>query len=289
MEPRKLLLQLDVDPQPSAFDRIVALDAGADDVLSYGGVTVPQVQSLVHGAIFTRGPKQLHRTAIFFGGSDASAAESLLVEAQRHLLPQFGLRVSLMLDPNGANTTAAAAIHLVHQRLALTGARVLVLGTGPVGRRLALLAANLGAQIRLGGIVLPEVEAVASLVRERHPQTHVTTSITATPTALSEALADRQIVLAAGPAGKQLLAPEQWQAASQLRILADLNAVPPLGIDGVKVSDAGQERDGRCFFGALGIGQLKMKLHQEAIARLFTRNDLVLDETAMLELASETG
>lgn len=289
MEPRKLLLQLDVDPQPSAFDRIVALDAGADEVLSYGGVTVPQVQSLVHGAIFTRGPKQLHRTALFIGGSNADAAAALEAEAARHLLPQFGLRVSLMLDPNGSNTTAAAAIHLVHQRLPLAGTRVLVLGTGPVGRRLAMLAASLGANVRLGGVSPGEVAVAAALMLARHPQAAVTTSVTTTPEALTQALADRQVVLAAGPAGKQLLTQEQMAAATELRVLADLNAVPPLGIAGVGVTDAGQERDGRYCFGALGIGQFKMKLHHQAIARLFTRNDLVLDEAAMLKLAAELG
>ena len=109
-EKRKILIQLDSDPHPSVFDRVVAVDAGADDIFSHAGVKLDQVQGLVHGAIFTRGPKDLKRTAIFVGGSDVAAGEALLHEALKHMIPAFGLRVSIMLDANGANTTAAAAV-----------------------------------------------------------------------------------------------------------------------------------------------------------------------------------
>src|SRR2546423_1463003 len=103
---RKLLLQLDTSPHPSAFDRIVALDAGADEVLSYGAVAEDAVRDLVHGAVFTRGPKDLHNTAIFIGGADMAAGERLLAAARKAF---FGpMRVSVMLDSNGSNTTAGA-------------------------------------------------------------------------------------------------------------------------------------------------------------------------------------
>src|SRR5215467_4815024 len=100
MDKRKILIQIDADAQPSVFDRVVAIDAGADEVFSYGGVKLEQVRDLVHGAIFTRGPKDLKSTAIFIGGSDVAAGEKLLAEARRHLLPQYGLRVSILLDAN---------------------------------------------------------------------------------------------------------------------------------------------------------------------------------------------
>src|SRR5438105_4721730 len=98
-----ILVQLDSDPQPSVFDRVVAIDAGADEVFSYGAVKPEHVQSLVHGCIFTRGPKDLKRTAIFIGGSDVAAGERLLAEAVKAMIPAFGLRVSVLLDANGAN------------------------------------------------------------------------------------------------------------------------------------------------------------------------------------------
>ena len=110
MDKRKILLQIDSDPHPSVFDRVVAVDAGVDEIFSYGGVKPDGVQTLVHGAIFTRDARDLKHTAIFIGGSDVAAGEKLMREALKHMIPQFGLRVSILLDASGANTTAAAAV-----------------------------------------------------------------------------------------------------------------------------------------------------------------------------------
>src|ERR1700730_7664913 len=74
---RKILIQLDSDAQASVFDRVVAIDAGADEVFSYADVKPEQVRDLVHGAIFTRGPKELKSTALFIGGSNVAAGERL--------------------------------------------------------------------------------------------------------------------------------------------------------------------------------------------------------------------
>ena len=105
---RTLLLQLDTSVHPSVFDRVVAFDGGADEVMSYGGVTEDAIRDLVHGAIFTRGPKDLRHTAIFIGGTDMAAGERLLAAVQKAF---FGpMRVSVMLDSNGSNTTAVAAV-----------------------------------------------------------------------------------------------------------------------------------------------------------------------------------
>src|SRR5438270_4656713 len=101
VDKRKILIQIDGDPQPSVFDRVVAIDAGADELFSYAAVKPEQVQSLVHGAIFTRGAKDLRHTAIFVGGSDVAHGEKLLREVVRHMIPPYGLRVSIMLDANG--------------------------------------------------------------------------------------------------------------------------------------------------------------------------------------------
>ncbi len=105
---RKLLLQLDTSPNPSVFDRVVAYDAGADEIMSCAGVPEDNVRDLVHGAIFTRGPRDLHNTAIFIGGTDMAAGERLLKVIRETF---FGpMRVSVMLDSNGSNTTAVAAV-----------------------------------------------------------------------------------------------------------------------------------------------------------------------------------
>ena len=105
---KRILIQLDTDSHPSSFDRVVAIDAGVDELFSYGGITPENVESLVHGAMFTRGPKDLANTAIFIGGSQVAESEAVLHRVRRTF---FGpVCVSVMMDANGSNTTAAAAV-----------------------------------------------------------------------------------------------------------------------------------------------------------------------------------
>lgn len=278
MDKRKLLIQLDSDPQPSVFDQVVAYDAGADVVMSYGNVTVKAVRDKVHGAIFTRGPKDLHRTAIFIGGSNVTLGEQLLAEVRKHVLPQYGLCVSVLLDPNGANTTAAAAVRAAARHLDLKSAKSLVLGaTGPVGRRVALLLARQGGHVRIGSREASRAESVADSIRVQAPDAKLE-PVAADPSGdLSKALSDCTLVIAAGAAGIVLLPRAARQGCLPLRVMIDLNAVPPAGIEGVAINDKGIERNGVLAYGAIGVGDLKMKIHKAAIARLFERNDQVLD------------
>jgi hypothetical protein len=278
VDKRKLLIQLDSDPQPSVFDQVVAYDAGADVILSYGTVTLETVRDKVHGAIFTRGPKDLKRTAFFIGGSNVAMGEELLAEACKQMLPQFGLRVSVLLDANGANTTAAAAVRAATRHLDLRTAKALVLGgTGPVGQRAALLLARQGAHVRLGSRQESKAAAVVESIRAKVPEAKLE-PVAADPSGdLSAALADCTLVIAAGAAGALLLPKAARQACRTLRVMIDLNAVPPSGIEGVGIADKGAEHNGVLAYGAIGVGDLKMKIHKAAIARLFERNDQVLD------------
>src|SRR5262245_57351098 len=244
MDKPKILIQLDTDPQPSVFDRVVAVDAGADHVFAYGGVTPDAVMGLVHGAIFTRGPKDLKRTAIFIGGSDVTAGEKLLAEVRRHLLPKAGLQVSILLDSNGSNTTAAAAVRAASTHLNLADTRAIVLGgTGPVGQRAAHLLARHGAHVRIGSRQLAKAEAVCRAIRDRVPDAEVEAAVTASADDGPSALADRELVIAAGAAGSVLLPARQRANCTDLRMAIDLNAVPPVGIEGVEVTDRAQVRD----------------------------------------------
>src|SRR5688572_20597828 len=131
---KTILFQLDTDPYPSTFDRVVAVDAGVDHVFSYGGVTPDVVESLIHGGIFTRGMKDLKSTAVFIGGSDVALGEVLFERVQKVF---FGpMRLSVMMDSNGSNTTAAAAVLAARKHMELGGVHALVAGgTGPVGER----------------------------------------------------------------------------------------------------------------------------------------------------------
>jgi hypothetical protein len=278
VDKRKLLIQLDSDPQPSVFDQVVAYDAGADVVLSYGGVTQKMVRDKVHGAIFTRGPKDLHRTAIFIGGSNVGLGEQLLTEVRKHLLPQYGLCVSVLLDPNGANTTAAAAVRAAARHLDLKATKALVLGaTGPVGRRVALLLARQGAHVRVGSREVSRAESVVESIRAQTPQANLEPVASDPSGDLPMALTGCTLVIAAGAAGALLLPRAARQACRTLRVMIDLNAIPPAGVEGVAITDKGVEHNGVLAYGAIGVGDLKMKIHKAAIARLFERNDQVLD------------
>jgi hypothetical protein len=277
-EKRKILIQLDSDLHPSVFDRVVAIDAGADELFSYGGVRPEQVAGLVHGAIFTRHPRDLKRTAIFIGGSDVAAAERLVAAALKAMIPAYGLRVSVLLDANGANTTAAAAVRAAARHLPLGQARALVLGgTGPVGQRVALLLARQGADVRLASRLLPRAAAAAEAITIKVPGAKVQPVAVAGPEDLPAVVPDRTLILAAGAAGVVLLPKSVLPACKELKVAIDLNAVPPLGIEGVQVTDKGAERDGVLYYGAIGVGDTKMKLHRAAVAKLFESNDQVMD------------
>jgi methylenetetrahydrofolate/methylenetetrahydromethanopterin dehydrogenase (NADP+) len=283
----KILIQLDTDPQPSSFDRVVAIDSGATHLFSYSAVKPEQVQGLVHGAIFTRGPKDLHHTAIFVGGSDTAAGEKIVDEVRKAMLPKWGLQVSVMLDSNGCNTTAAAAVRAAARHASLNVAKAVVLGgTGPVGQRVARLLAREGADVRVGSRQQARSEAICDSIRKRVEGARVAGVSTASPTDLTTALADRTIVIAAGAASAVLLPNSIRKSIHGLQVAIDLNAVPPLGIEGVETSDKGKDRDGTICYGAIGVGDTKMKVHKAAITRLFERNDPFLDAEEIYAIAA---
>jgi hypothetical protein len=282
---KKLLIQFDSSPHPSVFDRVVAFDAGADEVMSYGGVTQDAVRDLVHGAIFTRGPKDLHHTAIFIGGADMAAGESLL-DAVRAAF--FGpLRVSVMLDSNGSNTTAVAAVAKLQQAAGtLQGRRaVITAGTGPVGMRAAGLLAQAGADVAVTSR-RPQEGKAAGKIKQRFGGT-VREATLGDGSQAAAVLEGAELLLNAGVAGVCLVPRGAWTRRAGLRVAVDLNAVPPLGVEGIEVNDDGLDRDGVAAFGALAVGKLKMKIHKAAVARLFERNDLVLDAETIAAMARE--
>jgi len=283
---KKLLLQLDSSAHASVFDEVVAFDAGADEVMSRANVAEGDVRDLVHGCIFTRGPKDLKNTAVFIGGADMHTGEQLLAAAQKALFGPFS--VSLMLDSNGSNTTAVAAVVKVSRAAgAVQGKRVLVTaGTGPVGMRVSGLFAKAGAEVTFTSRKREECERVRELVTERFggrvqgmimhggaEAAHVLDTVRP------------EILVNTGPAGVMLVPKDAWMGRAGLMVACDLNAVPPLGIEGIEPTDDGAQRDGITVFGALGVGGFKMKVHKTCIGKLFEQNDLVLDAESIAEVA----
>jgi hypothetical protein len=276
MSKPKILIQLDSDQHASVFDAVVAVDAGVDKLLQYHQVTLETVRDLVHGAMFTRGPDDLRSTAIFIGGAQVTQGEALLKKVKSCF---FGpMRVSVMLDANGANTTAAAAVLAASKHLNLAQIRATVLaGTGPVGQRAARLLAQAGAEVCVASRSLAKAEEVVGQLRQRFPTGKLQAVETANSQQTSAALADVQLVIAAGAAGVELVSSEVRRACSALQVAIDLNAVPPLGIAGVETMDKAAVRDGVTCYGAIGVGGTKMKIHKAALQQLFTANNLVLD------------
>lgn len=276
MSKRKILVQLDADAQPSVFDAVVAIDSGVDHLFRHSAVQPGQVRDLVHGAMFTRGVPDLKSTAVFVGGSNVAAGEQLFEQVKQCFFGPF--RVSVLFDANGANTTAAAAVLAAAHHLDLGRSTALVLaGTGPVGQRAARLLARCGADVRIASRDLTKSQQVCTALQALIPDGRFTAVRTSSPSDTTAALDGAHVVIAAGAAGVELVGADVRRSAKSLQVAIDLNAVPPLGIAGVEVTDKATERDGVVAYGALGVGGTKMKIHKAAVHRLFESNDQTLD------------
>jgi methylenetetrahydrofolate/methylenetetrahydromethanopterin dehydrogenase (NADP+) len=282
---KKLLFLLDTDPYVSVFDTVVAYDGGADRVTGYANVTPDNVGPLVDGTIFTRGGKDKQNTAIFVGGGDMTKGEALFEEVKKKFFGPF--RVSAMLDSNGSNTTAAAGVALMEKAGKLKGKKAVVLaGTGPVGMRAAAFFGQEGADVAITSRQQARADNAAKAIEQRFG-VKVKPIQAFDNAARAQAVKDADIVFAAGAIGIQLLEAKDWQNNSKIAMLADVNAQPPLGIEGVEATDKAKERSGKIVFGALGIGGLKLKLHRGCIGKLFESSEGVLDAEEIYALAKE--
>lgn len=285
---KRILVQLDIDQKASVFDQITAYDAGVDHILAYGGITKDDVVNLVHGAMFTRGGEQLRDTAIFIGGTQVVTAEEIMEQVLDTFFASF--RVSVMFDANGCNTTAAALVRKVVQGRVLTGKKALVLaGTGPVGMRVSQLLAREGCHVLLSSRQSGRAMAACQYL-QNGTKLRIEPAQVANQLDLKDILnTGVNIIACCGAAGVQLIDQPLWSNCSSLEVIADINAVNPLGIEGIKVTDDGKERQGKYAYGAIAIGNLKMKIHRAAVQALFAANDRILDVEAIYDLAKEIG
>jgi len=282
---KKLLFLFDTDPYASVFDTVVAYDGGADRVAGYANVTPDNVGTLVDGTIFTRGGKEKQNTAIFVGGGDMGKGETLLKAVKKKFFGPF--RVSVMLDPNGSNTTAAAGVALLAKATKLRGKKAVVLaGTGPVGMRAAAMLAQEGADVTITSRSKERAEKAAQAIEARFG-VKVTPVQGADEAARAKDLEGAQIVFAAGAIGVELVKIAHWEGNPTIEAVADVNAQPPLGLEGIEATDKGKERDGKLCFGALGIGGLKLRLHRSCIGKLFESSEAVFDAEEIYALAKE--
>jgi methylenetetrahydrofolate/methylenetetrahydromethanopterin dehydrogenase (NADP+) len=283
---KKLLFQFDTDLHPSVFDTVVAYDGGADHVIGHAGLNPANVGPLVDGTIFTRPPKEKKNTAIFIGGSDMEAGEALLVAVRKRFFGDF--RVSVMLDSNGSNTTAAACIAKLMTSGSIEGKRAVVLaGTGPVGQRSALMLHKAGARdIVITSRQQSRADATAKNLKDRFGFDVIPVEAPSHEDRAKQ-LENAHILVATGATGIELLNEHHWINHPTLELVADANATPPLGLGGIDMMDRGTDREGKKVWGAIGFGTLKLALHRACIARLFESNGLVLNAETIFDIARE--
>lgn len=278
---KKILFQFDSDDHPSTFDSVVAIDSNVDHLLTYGQVHPDAVRPLVHGTMFTRGGDDLKNTAIFIGGSDVEAAEKLLDSIVDTF---FGpVRVSVMLDANGCNTTAAAAVVAAARHVPLPDAKAVVLGgTGPVGRRVAKLLSADGATVTLTSRSLERAASACKAI-----DADVTPAQASTGDQTASVLENANMIIACGAAGIELASEQILTDLPNLGVAIDLNAVPPTGLGGIAVTDKAKPIGRGVGYGAIGVGGLKMRTHRAAIGSLFESNDQVLDADEIYAIAKD--
>jgi glutamyl-tRNA reductase len=191
----------------------------------------------------------------------------------------------VLVDPGGANTTAAAAVLAASKHADLSKTTALVLaGTGPVGQRCARLLAREGAVVRVASRNLQRAQTVCDQIAPLVSSPRFSAWATRTPEETAAAVDGVQVVIAAGAAGVELLPAAIRERRGSLRVAIDLNAVPPAGISGVEVVDRAAERDGLICYGAIGVGGTKMKIHKAAVQLLFEMNDRIMDAEELFEL-----
>jgi hypothetical protein len=284
---KKILIQLDTDPHPSPFDAIAAYDAGVDVVLGFAEVSPKNLAGIVQGAMFPRGPDGLANTAFWVGGSRVRDGEAVFEAAQSLFFKPF--TASIMLDSDGSNTTAAAAVARVRGAATLKGNRAAVIGVGPVGLRTAELLRREGAEVTMLTFP-PDVMKGSHRRASGIPVAQAAGFDVVEPASSDEldaALAGHVAAFAAGPAGTQILRRSGWANIEALELLVDYSAAEPVGVEGVARDDDLVDEDNVKKLGALAVGGPKMKLQKRCVERMFEAKGTVLDLTGVYDVALE--
>ena len=296
MEKVSILHLITAAKNASPFDVNMAFDAGFDKVMPYTQVEINEVAGLVRDAIFSRSPSGVKRESLFIGGRDIDVAMDMLNAAKKAMVQPF--EVSVFADPSGAFTTAAGMMAKVEQHLTknfsgdLTGRRVSVFGaTGPVGGCTAVIAAKYGATVQMvSHRIIADVQAKADSYNTRYGVNIVAVD-GSSEAAKIEVLKNTDIVLCAAAAGVQVLSLAQMAQAKDLKIVADVNAVPPAGAEGVDVFADGAAIAGTNAFGigALAIGNVKYKTQHNLLKLMLeSEKKQYLDFLSAFEMARKS-
>jgi len=284
---KKILVYLSNEPKPSLFDLIVAYDSDVDVVLPYGDISKDDITDMVYGCIFTRRPKKLINTAILIGGNDSDLADKMMKKAKKIFFGDF--KVSIMADPNGNSTTSAATVVKIKDKLEdLKGMKAVVLaGTGPVGERVSVLLHRERVNVTLTSRKQEKAEKVCGKIKEKYDR-NVSPKQVSNDAECLEAVKGADIVVATGKAGIQLISKEVWSQCPSIKVLADVNAYPPAGVEGVEAADDGREVDGKYLFGAVAIGDIKTKGMRDVIRKMYEEKGAYMDLEKIYDITWES-
>ena len=276
MEKPYVLHMITPEKNISPFDANMAFDAGWQSVVPYTNVTMEEIQALVQDSIFSRSPSALKRTGIFLGGRDTHVAMDMLEETKKHMVPPF--EVPVFADPSGAFTTAAGMVAKTEKALKekfnieFKNMKIAILGgTGPVGVASAVISSKAGNAVTLIGRNAEKTEKVVTICNERYGSKSVVAGVDSDKESI---LKNIDIVFNTGAAGIQLMSDELVASSSDLKICADVNAVPPAGIAGVDAMDDVVEMknsDNKSYaIGALAIGNVKYKSQHDCLKLMYS-------------------
>lgn len=289
MAKRSILHMLDPMPNNSPFDINMALDAGFDVLIPYSNVKLDSIYGLTQDAIFSRSPSGVKRTGLFIGGRDLGLAMDMLNASKQAMVKPF--EVSVFADPSGAFTTAAALVTCAekalkenHQQKIKDCSLVIFGGTGPVGIATGIIASLTGADVTLTDhLSIDTAQEVAKAYNRRFNCT-LKGALANSEADKIRLVATADIVFCTAKAGIQILSAGVLKEARHLKVAADVNAVPPFGIEGVKNNDNAaplihaENSEGAVGIGALMIGDVKFQLQHELLkAMLGSKQPLFID------------
>jgi len=289
MSKRAIIHMLDPMAHNSPFDINMAVDAGYDVIVPYENVQLEEVGNLTQDAIFSRGPSGVKKTGLFIGGRDIGLAMDMLDEAKKAMVPPF--EISVLADPSGAFTTAAALVACVESELkknfdqGLDGMRAVVFGgTGPVGLATAVIAAQQGADTTIVDHFSIDTALDFSAEAKQRYGVELRATAAASDADKARLISNADLVFCTAKAGIQILNASVLEDAKQLKVAGDVNAVSPLGIEGLGIMDFGEplthatNSKGAVAIGALAVGDVKYKLQQALLTEtLNTDKPVYLD------------
>ena len=289
MAKRSILHMFDPMPNNSPFDINMALDAGFDMLIPYSNVKLDNIYGLTQDATFSRSPSGVKRTGIFIGGRDLGLAMDMLNTSKQSMVPPF--EVSVFADPSGAFTTAAALVSCTENELKakhnkeLKDCSVVIFGgTGPVGIATGIIASLAGADVTLTDHLSQDTALDVAKAYNRRFNCTLKGALANSEADKTRLVSNADIIFCTAKAGIQVLSASILKQATQLKVAADVNAVPPVGIDGIKNNDCGtplihaNNAQGAVGIGALAIGNVKFQLQHELLkAMLETEQPLFID------------